>query len=383
MTEKMRDGLIKRGTTYSYVVRERDPQTGRTKPPWVGGFPTRTAAKKARDQARNAVNRGTYVAPQDETVGAYLDRWIAGHEGELKPSTAASYRAKIDSYLRPAIGHEPVQSLSPSRLSVVFRDMHEHGGADGKPVSARTVEFARAVLRRALNDAVVDRLLEVNPVLGSKAPKKDGKPAHVTWTGEQAQAFLEATGGARLAPLWQLALATGMRRGELMALTWQRVDLEAGIVSVEQSTAQLGRQLVTTTPKNHERRKVQIDARTVAALRTWRKVQAEERLAWGAAYEDAGGILFTQENGSRLSPNAVSKAFLRAQAGLGLPRISLHSTRHSHATILLRDGVPVHIVAKRLGHKDPSVTLNVYADVIPDDDTSAVDVFSRAVWAHE
>jgi integrase len=380
MTEKMRDGIIKRGTTYSYVVREKDPATGKTRPRWISGFKTKKAAKDARDAARNAVNRGTYVTPQDLTAKAYLERWIAGHEVELKPSTARSYREKIRVYLVPAIGHERVQSLSPSRLSVVFRQMQERGGADGKSVSPRTVEFARAVLRRALNDAVVDRLIEVNPVIGSKTPKRDGKPRHTTWTGEQTQVFLAATASTRLAPLWQLALATGMRRGELMALTWQHVDLDTGIIAVELSTAQLSRELVTTTPKNHERRKVQLDTRTVAALKSWRKTQAEERLAWGAAWEDTEGFLFTHENGGRLSPNAVSKAFLRAQTGLGLPRISLHSTRHSHATILLRDRVPIHIVAKRLGHKDPSVTLNVYADVIPDDDTSAVDVFSKAVW---
>lgn len=133
-----------------------------------------------------------------------------------------------------------------------------------------------------MNDAVVDRLIEVNPVIGSKSPKKDGKPQHVTWTGEQAQTFLQVTAGTRVAPLWQLALATGMRRGELMALTWECVDLDGGVVSIEQSTAQLGSRLVPTTPKNHLRRRVQLDARTVAALRAWRKVQAEERLAWGS-----------------------------------------------------------------------------------------------------
>jgi integrase len=380
MTERMRDGIIRRGATWSYVVREKDPATGKTRPRWHGGFSTRKEAKEARDAARTAVHRGTYVAPQDLTVKAYLERWINGHSVELKPSTAKSYRDKIRVYLIPAIGHERVQALSPSHLSGVFREMQKHGGAHGKAVSPRTVEFARAVLRRAMNDAVVDRLIEVNPVVGSKTPKKDGKPQHVTWTGEQVQRFLEATARTRLVPVWQLAAATGMRRGELMALTWQHVDLDAGIVSVERSTAQLGNELVTTTPKNHERRKVQLDRHTVAALRAWRKEQAQERLAWGAAYEDTEGMVFTQENGSRLSPNAVSKAFLRAQVGLELPRITIHNLRHSHATILLRDRVPVHIVSKRLGHKDPSVTLNVYADVIPDDDTSAVDVFSRAVW---
>ena len=130
MTERMRDGVIKRGATFSCVVREKDPATGKTRPRWIGGFQTRKAAKDARDAARNAVNRGTYVAPQDLTVGAYLDRWLDGHSVELKPSTVASYWQKIDTYLRPAIGHERVQALSPSRLSVVFREMQEHGGGE-------------------------------------------------------------------------------------------------------------------------------------------------------------------------------------------------------------------------------------------------------------
>jgi integrase len=85
-----------------------------------------------------------------------------------------------------------------------------------------------------MNDAIVDRLIEVNPVTGSKIPKRDGKPQHTTWTGAQVQTFLEATKDSRLAPLWQLAVGTGMRRSELMALTWSRIDLDSGIISIEQ-----------------------------------------------------------------------------------------------------------------------------------------------------
>ena len=112
MTERMRNGIVKRGSTWSYVVRERDPQTGKTKPRWVGGSKTRKEAEEKRDAARHASHRGTYVAPQSLTVATYLDRWIKAHEVELKPSTAASYRAKIESYLKPAMGHERLQSLS-------------------------------------------------------------------------------------------------------------------------------------------------------------------------------------------------------------------------------------------------------------------------------
>jgi hypothetical protein len=155
----------------------QDSKTGKTRPRWVGGFSTRTAAKAARDGARNAVNQDIYVAPQDVTVGAYLDRWIEAHSVELKPSTVWSYRAKIDLYLKPAIGSERVQELNPSGLSVKWKQLYEHGGKDGKPVSVRTLEFARAVLRRAMADAVLDRVITVNPVIGSKLPKRDGKAA--------------------------------------------------------------------------------------------------------------------------------------------------------------------------------------------------------------
>lgn len=390
MAEKMRDGIIKRGKLYYYVVRELDPTTGKKKPRWVKGAATRAATVAMRDKARNSVHDGTYVAPQNLTVAIWLERWMDAHAIELKPSTVETYRNKIRLYLVPAIGHERLQSLSPSRLSIVWRDLHQGGGKNGKPVSPRTVEFARAVLRKAMEDAVVERLIQVNPVVGSKLPKRDGKPQHTTWTGAQLGAFLEHIADHRWLPLWQLAASTGMRRGELAGLAWRRVDLEAGTVAVEVSTTQIGNDRVTTTPKNHERRTIAIDAHMVAALRAWRKQQAAERLAMGPAYADVEGLVFTWEDGRPVMPDYMTKAFESLQASLRktlegtgqatFPRIVVHELRHTHATLLLRAGVPVHIVAKRLGHKDPSVTLNVYADVIPDDDTSAVDVFSRAVW---
>jgi integrase len=379
MSDRMKDGIIQRGAGWSYVVREVDPETGKSKPRWVSGFPTRTAAKKARDEARNAVNRGTYVAPQSLTVADWLRTWITAHEVQLKPSTAHTYRLNIERYLVPRIGHQRVQSLSPSQLSIVFRTMAESGGKDGKPLSGRTVDFARAVLRRAMQDAVLERIVEVNPVIGTKRPRQL-KPKHNTWTGPQLQTFLDRVEDDRLSPLWELAAATGMRRGELLGLRWGDVDFETAVLSVDRSTTQIRNDRVTTTPKNHERRRVQIDARTVATLRAWRKAQAEERLQWGAAYEDTEGLLFTRENGSPMLPNYVTKLFGKRQTTTDLPKLTVHEIRHTHATILLRAGVPVHIVAKRLGHKDPSVTLNVYADVIPEDDGHAVDAFTQAVW---
>jgi len=378
MAERMRGGIIKRGSTWSYVVRERDPETGKTKPRWVSGFRTQKEAKEARADALSAMGKGTYVAPQNLTVGEWLDQWIAGHALELKPSTAASYRANIERYLKPAIGHERVQTLSPARLSVVFGDMYKQGGKGGKPLSARTVEFARAVLRRAMSDAIVERVVTTNPVVGSKKPRVV-KPKHTTWTAEQLRVFLDRD-RHRLASLYALAAATGMRRGELCALRWQDLSLDDALVRVERSVTQVGGERRYGTPKNHERRQVTIDRATVASLRELRKQQMRDRMAWGPAWENDEDLVFVWESGAPLLPDYVSKEFFRAQGTLELPRLKLHELRHTHATILLRAGVPVHIVAKRLGHKDPSITLNVYADAIPDDDGRAVEVFAQRVY---
>ncbi|WP_404387394.1 tyrosine-type recombinase/integrase [Humibacillus xanthopallidus] len=362
------------------MIRVQNPATGTSTPRWVGGFPTRKSAKDARDAARHAINRGTYVAPRDLTVGEWLDRWIDAHAVTLKPSTAKSYRDNIDRYLGPSVGSVRLQALSPSRLSLAFKDLYEHGGKDGRPLSPRTVEFARAVLRRALQDAVLDRVLEVNPVVGTKRPKVT-KPKHATWTGDQLHTFLDGLGEReRWAALWTLAAATGMRRGELLALRWCDVDLDAGIVHIERSVTQIRQQRIYVTPKNHERRDVAVDAHTVTALRSWRKTQMAERLEWGPAYRGDEELVFTWEDGRPVLPDYVTKAFGDRSASLEAPRLKLHELRHTHATMLLRNGVPVHVVARRLGHKDPSVTLNVYADAIPDDDGRAVEVFSKAVY---
>lgn len=373
----MKGGIVRRGKTWTYVLRERDPRTGKTRARWVGGFAKQGDAKAAQAEARAAQVKGTYVAPSQLTVGQWLETWIRGHEVELKPSTARSYRANIDRYLMPALGHERLQHLSPASLSVVFRDLYEHGGHNGKPLSPRTVEFARAVLRRALNDAVLERAITVNPVTGTKRPRVV-KPKHQTWTAAQLAAYL-AAGAGPYSPAFALAAATGMRRGEVLALRWDDVDLTSRVLHVDRSVTVIDGRRVYTAPKNHERRHLTLDGRTAAMLRALRVEQSRTRLA-APSWADDEGLVFVDHTGVPLHPDRVSKEFVRSQAGTGLPRLKLHELRHTHATLLLREGVPVHVVAKRLGHKDPSVTLSVYADAIPEDDGRAVDVFTSAVF---
>lgn len=168
-----------------------------------------------------------------------------------------------------------------------------------------------------------------------------------------------------------------MRRGELCALAWSAVDLDAGTVRVNRSATQTVQEVVMTDTKSGENRKVALDSAAVAALKAWRK--AAEQLKAGEAWQDTGGLVFTWPDGSRVRPDLLSKSFVAQQDGLGLPRLTLHDCRHSHACTLLRAGISVHVVAARLGHADPSLTLRVYSHAIPSDGAAAAAAFARAL----
>jgi integrase len=169
---KLRDGVTKRGNTWSYIVRVPDPESGRTRPKWVGGFQTEAAAKAARGDARVAARRGTYVDRSALTVREYLTEWLEAHQASVKRGTIAGYRADVERYITPRIGGLRLQSLRPAILSKLYRDLAGGGGTGGGPLSASTVAHVHRTLRKALTDAVrVEQVLATNPAERAKLPR--------------------------------------------------------------------------------------------------------------------------------------------------------------------------------------------------------------------
>src|SRR5262245_27592845 len=398
---KLRDGVIKRGSTWAYVVRVPDPETGRSRPKWVGGFATETAAKAARDEARVAARRGEYVDRSALTVREFLTEWVQAHAASMKPGTIAGYRADVERYLIPRIGGLRLQSLRPAMLSKLYRELAEHGGQDGKPLSASTVAHAHRTLRKALTDAMrVEQVLASNPAERAKLPRtRRGEPGTV-WTPSQLAVFLERAATHRLFAFFRLAAFSGARRGELLALRWPAVDLDAAEVTLAGSTDVIDGERVDDTTKTGRSRVVSLDAGTVAAMREHRRRQLEERMRAGPLWVESGYV-FTTEAGEPVFPDTVSILMRKliidhndpAIPGRGrghprtplpkpdapLPEARLHDLRHVHATTLLLAGVPVHVVANRLGHADPSTTLRVYAHVIREQVAEAADIFARSI----
>jgi len=387
---RLRDGVIKRGASWSYVIRVPDPATGVTKPRWVGGFATEQDAKAARDEARVRARRGEYVNRSTSTVADYLAEWAEAHAAAVKPKTLAGYRHDIDRYIVPHIGRMRLQALRPAVISKLYRDLSEHGGRDGRPLSATTVSHIHRTLRKALADAVdVDQVLAANPAARSKRPKSASAEPRQIWTVEHLARFLAEASSHRLFAFYRLAAYTGGRRGELLYLRWAALDLDAAEVTFGGSTAVVSGRRIEGSTKGGRSRTASLDRDTVAILREHLRKQAGERLSAGLAWTHSG-LVFANRWGEPLYPDTVTALMTKLinrhnnaepPPPKPLPDARLHDLRHLHATTLLLAGVPVHVVAARLGHADPAVTLRVYAHVLREQAARVGDIFAQAVNA--
>ena len=339
---KLRDGVMKRGRTWSYVIRVPDSATGVSKPRWVGGFATEEEAKAARDEAHVRSRRGEYVNRSTLTVADFLAEWVDAHAPAVKPKTLAGYRHDIDHYIVPRIGRMRLQALRPAVISKLYRDLAEHGGHEGGPLSAWTVSHIHRTLRKALADAVhVEQLLATNPAERSKRPRDRGHEPTRVWTTGQLDAFLTAAQSHRLYAFYRLAAYTGARRGELLYLRWQAVDLDAAEITFGRSTAVVRGQRIEGSTKGGRSRVVSIDSETVTVLRKHQRGQDEERLAAGSPWTDNGGLVFASRWSEPLYPDtvtALTSKLIRqhnksiSAPGEALPHARLHDLRHLHAT---------------------------------------------------
>ncbi|MGK5115782.1 tyrosine-type recombinase/integrase, partial [Geodermatophilus sp. CPCC 205506] len=319
---------------------------------------------------------GDWVEPSKQRLDAYLAEWIQTQR--LSPATLSSYRKNIRLHIDPHLGAQSVARLTGSAVDAWMRRLEASGRADGQGgLSARTVRYVFTILRSALGDAVRQGRLAVNPTDRSTAPSpSEARPPEMqAWTAPELARFLRWADAQDpdFAMGWRLLAATGMRRGEALALRWRDVDLDAGRLSVRRSVGVVkdkgaGERLVEGPTKTGRSRVVDLDAGTVAALRAYRAVRGGLALD---LVRDTALVLSTLD-GTHRHPERFSRRFadqvVRARTALGeekLPVIRLHDLRHTHAILLLADGVPVEVVSERLGHAGATITLTVYQHVHP------------------
>lgn len=322
------------------------------------------------------------------TLRGYLDEWLGLQETQVQPSTWSSYRSILDRYVLAHLGDAVLADLDGRRLTRLYQHLLRAGGKDARPLSIRTVRYVHAVLHKALGDAVRDGLLPANPSDPATLPKHHPERADElgadqevnAWSAEELRAFLDATHDHPRHPLWLVAAATGLRRGELLGLAWDAVDLHARTLVVRRALSVVRRHVSLKPPKTSQARTLTLDARTTAALAARREAQHAEAQREGPCWHNAWDLVFTGRSGLALSPDVVSRWFRDAVRAAGLRPLRLHDLRHTHATLMLQAGVPVKVVSERLGHASVQLTLDVYAHVLPAMDADAVDRFAAHAW---
>ncbi len=317
--------------------------------------------------------RGVLVDPSKETLAAFMDRWDrdwATHNVSLK--TAERYRQLMTNQIKPHLGAMPVQKVKPVHLNSLYSTLLLSGGIEGGALAPMTVGHVHRLLRRIFGHAAQWGIITSNPASLVHPPRVAQSEIEII-REDEIKVVLDALRGRDL-PLYAIAmvaLATGMRRGELVALRWKDVDLDGGKLRVEQSIEQTKTGLRFKSPKTkHGRRTISIPPAVVADLRAHWKALQEQRLALGLGRSAPDDLVFTMWDGSPRKPNALTNDWLRASAVIGR-RISLHALRHTHASSLIAAGVDILTISRRLGHANPKITLSVYGHLYGNTDDKA------------
>jgi integrase len=342
-----------------FVLKAPPGPDGQRRRDWSSGFPTRRAAEAAEREELSRRDHGVVLEGGKTTVAAFTSRWLAHVRMTRDEGTAVEYERYLTNHVLPVLGGVQLKALGPADLDGLYAQLLQGGRLDGRPggLSARTVRNIHKTVHRMLHQAVRWRLLAVNPATDLELPPVV-EPQMVTLDHAQARRLLEVAASPRRAgwwaPLLLLAVATGARRGELLALRWADLDLDAGTATISRTLRRGQAGLRYKTPKTRAGlRTVGLGPQTVVALRRLRAEQAQRRLAFGTAYHADADLVVCKIDGAPLRPDHVSSEFRRLADRAGLPAtVHLHTLRHSAASFLAAAGVPASDIAAQLGHAD-------------------------------
>jgi integrase len=315
---------------------------------------TKEEARKALREARSGADQGLVFDAARLTVVEYLDRWLKDSvQGSVRRSTYESYDRQVRRYVTPAVGRVRLNALTPAHVQGLYREMQDRG------LSAQTVEYTHAVLHRALKQAVRWSMVPRNVCDAVDVPQVRREEMHPL-TPEQARRFLDAARGERLEALYVVAVYAGLRPGELLALGWE--DVDRGILHVNRA---LSDGEFTTPKTKRSRRRIDLSAGSIAALRRHRVRQLEERMARAGLWRDHA-LVFPSSVGTPLSHRNVVRSFKAVLKRADLPAvIRLYDLRHTCATLLLCRNVHPKYVQELLGHASIAQTLDTYSHVLP------------------
>jgi integrase len=350
---------------WAIILDLRDPATGERRRKWHSFAGTKREAQAECARLITEMKSGAYVEHHKQSLNDFLDKWERDWAtNNLAPKTVERYWQLLQKHVRPHLGRRPIQSIRAEDLNRLYSDLH-------RKLAPRTIKHIHRVLHRAFGHATKWGAIKRNVVTLVDTPKVPMTEAAALQLTEIPK-VLSALRDKPLYPIAVVALGTGMRRGELCALRWQDVDLEGGSLRVERSLEQTRAGLRLKEPKSaRSRRTISLSPAVVSELRGIWRGQQEQRLALGLGKAPPDGLVFASRDGGPRRPDNLSGDFGTAMKALGLPHISLHSLRHTHASQLIAAGMDVLTISRRLGHGSAAITLSVYGHLLTPHDRAA------------
>lgn len=325
---------------------------------------TRREAERELRRLLRQVDTGDFVEPNKVTVTGLLDRWIGQTKLQVAPKTLERYEQLIENNIKPVLGAKKLEQLRPFHIEGAWMTLLQEGRKDDKGgLAPLTVKHCHRLLRQALAQAVRWQLIGRNPADAVQPPRVAKKELDVLDV-EQTVTLLRAIRETRYYLPALIAVTTGLRRGETLALRWKSIDFNDGGLSVSQSLEQTKAGLRFKEPKNGKFRKVAMPSLLIEGLRSHKAEQAESLLKLGVRQSN-NTLVCCRFDGEPMNPEDLSRRFPDAVVKAGLPRITFHALRHSHATQLLSGGTHPKVAQERLGHGSISVTMDLYSHHVP------------------
>jgi len=358
----------------------------------TSGFETKPEAELALQKAiaRRDAEKAKEAEVEAESGGPqfahYFEHWLKEHASRrCAPKTLERY-GDIGTYLIRELGEIRLNEMTTAKIQETIHRLQDHGGRrtqaepQGRPLAPKTVRHMGTLLFTVLSDAERLGVLRIpNPMANRRVrmPKLTKRRPAVL-DASKLQTLFDGARNTRLYPLVVLAAATGCRRGELLALRWTDLNFETGLLTVSKSLEQTKAGLRLKNTKSEDSRQLGVPEWALEVLKEHRSEQRRDRAIFGADYVDHD-LIFCQPGGRYYSPDRLGARVVELMRKGGLEGVSLHSLRHSHASILLSEGVPAAVVSERLGHADQNITLSIYSHALPADTRAAAKIWNDSM----